>query len=312
MTEPCFRRIALVLLLALLAVVAPAAAPLYSDWSVPMNLGAPINSPFQEGMGTLSKDGSRLYFSSTRPCGDGDLVLDENLWVAAWSAEEARWQEPRCLSINADGFQDSVPALSPDEHWMYFVSDRPGSLGAAGSNGRDIWVSWRPDRHDDEGWTEPFNAGLMVNSALADARPWYVDNDDGAFPQLFFGSNRGGSFDIWVSDVFGAFVFGPPRLVPELNTTQFNETGVSVRHDGLELFFARGLSGTADIYMSTRDQTSGLWSDPVRVDAVNTTFNEQQPALSWDRETLLFASNRAGGLGGLDLYVSTRTKLHGR
>jgi len=305
--------VALTLLLVPLALVTPKAAPRFSEWSQPANLGVPINSPFQEGMGTLSKDGTSLYFSSNRPCGDNDVVLDDNIWVAHWSAEDGRWQEPRCLSINVDGYQDNVPALSRDEHWMYFVSDRPGSQSAPGPNGRDIWVSWRPDPHDDDGWTEPFNAGPTLNSARADARPWYVENDGGAFPQLFFGSNRGSSFDIWTSDVYGGFLFGPPRLVQELNTTEFNETGISVRHDGLEVFFARGLSGSADIYVSTRDDTGAPWSEPVGVDEVNTAFNEQQPAVSADRDRLFFASNRPGPFGvNLDIWVSTRTKVRER
>jgi Tol biopolymer transport system component len=34
---------------------------------------------------------------------------------------------------------------------------------------------------------------------------------------------------------------------------------------------------------------------------------EQQPNLSSDGRTLVFASSRSGSLGGTDIYVSTRT-----
>jgi hypothetical protein len=34
-------------------------------------------------------------------------------------------------------------------------------------------------------------------------------------------------------------------------------------------------------------------------------------ALSWDGQTMVFYSNRAGGFGGNDLYMSTREKLTG-
>jgi len=40
---------------------------------------------------------------------------------------------------------------------------------------------------------------------------------------------------------------------------------------------------------------------------INTTASEQQPSLSGDGRTLLFASNRPGGLGGTDIWMSTRT-----
>jgi len=42
---------------------------------------------------------------------------------------------------------------------------------------------------------------------------------------------------------------------------------------------------------------------------VNTGANDGAPALSWDGQTIVFYSNRAGGLGGNDLYFSTRQKL---
>jgi hypothetical protein len=51
-----------------------------------------------------------------------------------------------------------------------------------------------------------------------------------------------------------------------------------------------------------------LWSTPVKLDALNTAFHDAHPYIAADRQTLLFSSNRPGGFGGLDLYVTTRTK----
>jgi hypothetical protein len=44
---------------------------------------------------------------------------------------------------------------------------------------------------------------------------------------------------------------------------------------------------------------------------VNTTALEGAPALSWDGTELYFLSGRAGGFGGNDFYLSTRTKVTG-
>jgi hypothetical protein len=44
---------------------------------------------------------------------------------------------------------------------------------------------------------------------------------------------------------------------------------------------------------------------------VNSTSNDRRAAISWDATTMIFFSNRPGGLGGFDLYETTRAKLRG-
>lgn len=292
----------------------PVAAPHYSRWSEPLNLGATINSSYAETAPTLSKDGLSLYFSSTRPCGESDAVLDLNIWVARRISTDAPWNLPECLALNVDEYEDSAAAFSRDGHWMFFVSARPGSLPGSSDppgpafNARDIWVSWRANVHDDA-WAEPVNGGT-INSNYADAGPTYFESEEPGWPQLFFASNRNGTFDIWVSDVFGNGQFALPSRVNELSTDNLVEARPSIRHDGLELFFFRTAGAVFDIYAASRPDPSAPWSEPVNLGApVNTTANEQQPAISPDREMLFFASNRPGTLGNLDIWVSTRAKV---
>jgi hypothetical protein len=285
------------------------AAPHYSVWSEPINLGATINSSFNETAATLAKDGLSLYFSSNRPCGEGDVVVDLNIWVAHRSSPDAPWNPPECLEINVDGFEDSAAAFSRDGHWMFFVSDRPGGLGTSGPNGRDLWVSWRSQVHDDHGWAEPVNGGPAINSGVADAGPTFFENEGREWPQLLFTSNRSGTFDIWVSDVFGGGQFGPPTRVNELSTNDLVEARPSIRHDGLEVFFFRGAGTVADIYAASRPDPGAPWSAPVNLGVpVNTAVSDQQPAISADRQTLFFTSDRQGPVGNLDIWVSTRAK----
>ncbi len=44
---------------------------------------------------------------------------------------------------------------------------------------------------------------------------------------------------------------------------------------------------------------------------VNSSFTDARPSLSWDGTALYFHSNRPGGSGGVDLWVTTRTRLTG-
>jgi OmpA-OmpF porin, OOP family len=63
------------------------------------------------------------------------------------------------------------------------------------------------------------------------------------------------------------------------------------------------------LWVSTRDGVFDSWSTPVNLGTtINTTFSDQQPYISADRRTLFMASDRPGGFGLLDLYVTTRTK----
>ena len=54
------------LAIAPLASLAAEDAPRYSDWSTPVNLGAPVNTSFIDQGADISKDGLSLYYF----CGD--------------------------------------------------------------------------------------------------------------------------------------------------------------------------------------------------------------------------------------------------
>lgn len=313
----------------------PLASPQYTAWSAPVNLGPPVNTPFAETGARLSKHGLSLYFSSNRPCGEGDEVLDFNLWVARRTALDAPWGEPECLAINADArlagdipYQDREPELSRDEHWLFFVSDRPGSLGpAVPAGGGDIWVSWRRDIFDDHGWTEPVNMPNL-NTVHAERTPQYFENEETGVSQLFFASSRVGPttpepcvtvltpacLDIWVVDVANGTALGEATRVDEVSSATFLEAGGAIRHDGKEMFLFRGLPPAMplDLYTASRPSVLVPWSTPISLGPlVNSGGNDQEVTLSPRRDMLFFASGRAGGVGGLDIWVSTRTKARG-
>lgn len=284
----------------------PTAAPKFSDWSEPLNLGPAVNTPFNENAPTVSKDRRSLYFASNRP---GQLGGND-LYVSQWDDTTGWWGPGVNLGaiVNTTATEFS-PNLSRDEHWLFFTSNRPGGF----TPGIDIWASYREHIHDDFGWQTPVNLGAGVNAPGLDTAPGFFANDDVGIPQLFFGSNRGiaGNHDIYVSDLLTDGTFGPPVLVPELSSPQ-PEPGVSVRFDGLEafLFSARpgGQGAGFDIWTSTRETVFHPWSEPTNLGpVVNTPFNENDPHIASDRRSLYFTSNRtAGSMGGADLWVATR------
>lgn len=79
----------------------------------------------------------------------------------------------------------------------------------------------------------------------------------------------------------------------------------AVTEGGLTLVFVAGLPRQgADLYLSTRARPNDEWGDPEPLANLNTDADELGPAFSSDGKFLFFSSNREGGQGGYDLWVS--------
>jgi hypothetical protein len=291
----------------------------FSDWSAPINiddLGSTVNSTVIDQHPAISREGLSLYFISNRTPGVGGL----DIWVSQRASVNDPWGPPQNLGpvVNSSN-TENAPTLSPDEHLLFFASDRAGGYG-----GTDIWVSRRQNRGDDFGWGPPVNLGSAINTTNDEEGPTYFDDEETGSTVLYFTSNRPwdagdcngpkvGDFDIYTSTLQDEETFGPVCLVRELSSPS-RDTRTAIRRDGLETFITSNRAsgqGLLDLWVATRGSTSDPWSTPVNLGStVNSAFNDGAPALSFDGTTLYFYSNRPGGLGGNDLQVATRTKLH--
>lgn len=219
------------------------------------------------------------------------------------------WTEPTNLEAAVNSaFTDQHPAISKDGLTLYFISNRHGGTG-----GQDIYVSKREGIADL--WGAPVNLGPNVNSPDFENAPTL--SRDGHL--LFFGSNRPGGcggFDIWASyrrhthDDFGwepAFNLGCAINTPfdEDGPTYFEneEAGVTT------LYFTSlnrpGNLGDWDIYTSTL-QANGTFGAGHIVPELCSTGRDTRTSISRNGLEMYITSNRAGGLGGLDLWLATR------
>ena len=291
----------LVLALMASAVLGLAAGPHYGAWSVPENLGSVVNSEFDDYGGALSKDGLSLYFTSNRPGGSGG----EDVWVSRRNAIDGLFGAPQNLfMINSSGY-DRTPALSRDGHWLLFATDRTG-----GSGGLDIWASYREQTDDDFGWEAPVNLGSGINGVLHDTGPTYLAGDESHRARIYFARGVGtGTMDIWVSEQTVEGAWGTAAPVGELNTA-VHDAGAEIRYDGLEIIFHSTRSGGYDLWAATRETTDEPFSTPTNLgEPPNSLGLDRDAGLSKRGDVMVLSSNREGGVGLLDLYISERLKV---
>jgi hypothetical protein len=164
-------------------------------------------------------------------------------------------------------------------------------------------------------WSQPENLGTVVNLVDYDTRSGGISMDG---MSLYFQSIRPGGkggFDIWVTH--RQSVSSPweaPRNVASLNSAGL-ETNAYPTPDGRSLFFTKGggTCGNNDLYVATRENVNDdlAWGAPVNLGCViNSSSLDAAPVYLEDartgKEYLYFSSNRPGGPGDNDFYVSTR------
>lgn len=167
----------------------------------------------------------------------------------------------------------------------------------------------RPPR----GWK--INMGHFINSEYSDYGPSLAIDDK----TLIFTSKRNTipdgldtrqNEDIFFSTIeYEVWDYAQP--LKELNT-RYNEGSVCLTKDGKTMYFARcdapDSYGNCDIYTSSLQEDS-TWSRAVNLGvSVNSKSWDSHPSLSHNDDTLYFASDRIGGFGMSDIYLTFRDK----
>ncbi len=152
---------------------------------------------------------------------------------------------------------------------------------------------------------EPHNLGDSINTKDAEYYP--TISLDGH--TLIFTRRVNDTNEDFYESTFTDGHWSKARSLPGNINTNLNEAAQSVSLDGQLLIF-NGCNfpegrGSCDLYVSYL--TPDGWSSPDNLgEAVNTEFWESGPSLSPDKKDLYFSSNRPGGYGGSDIYVSHR------
>lgn len=172
--------------------------------------------------------------------------------------------------------------------------------------------------NDEKGVSGPFKFDLL-NSSADDGYPSFSRQGD----KIYFSSNRDGNFDIYElsiprtenETVTIENLVNPKkyvlRKIEELSSP-YDDKCPSFQ-DGMMAFVSDrpGGKGGQDIYYARLED--GKWSAPVNAgDRINTASNEYRPIVptltNFSYRLVLFSSDRPGGKGGYDLYMSGLTE----
>ncbi|MBS0011174.1 MAG: PD40 domain-containing protein [Bacteroidales bacterium] len=143
------------------------------------------------------------------------------------------------------------------------------------------------------------NQGELINSIRSDVNPVVsADEKTIAFTrQLPFYKG------IFYSKKSDGMWMPPVQIQEELLIDDGHTTSLSP--DGNELYIYRDDGYEGNLYMSR--YSDGRWSPAVKLnDNINTKYWESHASISGDGQKLYFTSNRKGGYGGLDIYVSEK------
>jgi serine/threonine protein kinase len=158
-------------------------------------------------------------------------------------------------------------------------------------------------------WSQPESLGPGISKP--DGEAFVAVSDDEL--DLIFKAKRGEERSLYEARRASVDApFAEATRIPGLDSTALGIFYPFLSKDGLTLLYSAkegpGHRGESDIYQTRRRDRDSPWEPPVNLGpTINSTAGEESgPCLSRDGLTLLFHANRAGSVGGHDIWRARR------
>lgn len=250
-------------------------------------LGPEINtSLYDEISPVVSRDGRTLYFTRTGSPEFNRTLIQEEVDLSKTLSE-------------SDYIQVLKEVYSE-------IANKKIESPASSSINQDIWIADSRNKQFDR----VFHPGFPINNALPNSICSLSPNEGTLVIINHFARDgsmfKGFSFIDRRSD--GSFTFPDPIYIHDFYSNS-PEVNLCMSRDGDVVILSlnrKDSQGESDLYVSFKLKYN-LWSEPVNLGpVVNSKFRDLTPFISEDKSRLYFASNRPGGKGGTDIYMTKR------
>jgi len=244
---------------------------------------------------------------------NGELGLKSCEYSVKWLDKPTRYQVELMPVLNSRSSDYSVAFGKGDYSELFFTSSRSGGVSdkidaRTGENFSDIYFSKLNKKRE---WSapelllEPVNTEGNEGSVFINKRGTMM-----FFTQCKVEKKKSEGCAIYVAKRKGK-IWGQPMLLQVKLDSNVTFGHPAVSEDESIVIFSSDMSGGyggKDLWMVTKEQR-GKWSLPVNLGpAINTPKDEMFPFIR-DDKTIYFSSNGHVGMGGLDIFKSTKDEL---
>jgi OmpA-OmpF porin, OOP family len=205
-------------------------------------------------------------------------------------------------------YSEINPKVSPDGKTLYFIrADHPRNTKGA-LNSQDIWMA---DISNGVGTATASHLGAPFNTETYNSVAGVSPDENSMMIKGNFKNGKfvGRGYSLIYRTATGWSDPVGLDIKDYENMAKGKYVGAYWSQDGKSLLLSMSEKSTddnQDIYVSQL-QADGSWSRPMNLGkTINTTGDEHSPFLASDGKTLYFSSNREGGLGSNDIWMSKR------
>lgn len=271
------------------------------------NGGRPLNSPGDEFAPILFNNDSTVLFTykGSESTGGKNYTFGRSDSAGYYCEDifqsnltRMGWFEPQGLSMNLNSVKhDAATALSSDGKLLFIYRN-------SGKDGGDIYMSRKAQNE----WTSPVKIPGDVNKPDSWEGSVTISKDGHT---MYFASDRIGGFggkDIYKATLINDSVWGNVTNLGLNVNSPLDDDAPFLMADGMTLYFSsRGHNamGGYDIFFSTRGGDMISWELAQNMGVpVNSSADDIYYQPTEDGFHAVFASNRKGGNGMMDIYFA--------